>query len=472
MPIESPFVDASALLAPNPPELSYGCLMADLDRDGLPELLVVNVGAPNRLYKWRNDRLTDVASPIVGDANASGIGVACGDINGDGLLDIYILNTSVFMGPYSDPDRLLLNRGDLKFIDLFDGNPHRNTAAGRSVVFFDPEGNERHAAYVCNYAVPCRLYVQTDDGDVVDIAARLNLNQLTGGRSAIAADLSGSGRIDLFTANENDRNRLFRNKGSLRFEEIARELGLDDPAQHARGLAVCDFDRDGRLDLVWGNWEGPHRIMRQTPEGRFVNVADRAFSRPSRVRTVIVFDFDNDGWEDIFLNNLGEPNRLFHNNGDGTFSEIDPGPLALEDGLGTGATCGDLNGDGFLDLFISHGESARQPNALFLNSPNGNGWIRIHAQTTAGAPALGATVVVHAEGDERPMTRVIDGGSGYLCQLEPVAHFGLGRAERASRARVRFTNGRVWEGRDIPGGTNLTVRPLPEGAWHVEAEEP
>jgi hypothetical protein len=70
------------------------------------------------------------------------------------------------------------------------------------------------------------------------------------------------------------------------------------------------------------------------------------------------------------------------------------------------------------------------------------------------------------------MTRVIDGGSGYLCQMEPVAHFGLGRAERASRARVRFTNGRVWEGRDIPGGTNLTVRPLPEGAWHVEAEEP
>ncbi len=454
----SPFVDASDLLQPNPAELSYGCLIADLDNDGLPEILVVTVMGENRLYKWGDSRLRDVAPPEVKDVYASGIGLAAADISRNGFLDVYLLNTSTFLGPNSDPDRLLINHGDLHFADVMETNTDRNIAAGRSVCFLDALGNESFFAYVSNYASPFKCYGREESGDILDLSEQMGLYQLTGGRAVLSADIRGTGRMDIYCANENDWNRLFANQGNGHFKEMAEELGLcDEPMCHARGLQVADIDRDGRFDLIWGNWEGYHRIMRQREDGTFENIAGREFARPSRVRTIIVFDYDNDGWEDIFMNNIGEPNRLFHNNGDGTFTEVDAGPLRLPDGLGTGASVGDLNGDGFLDLFISHGESAPMPNGLFLNSPNGNNWLRVHPLTRHGAPAIGARVTVWPEGDDRPILRSIDGGSGYLCQMEPVAHAGLAKAEKA-RVEIRFTNGRVYTNDDVPANANLFIQ--------------
>jgi hypothetical protein len=276
--------------------------------------------------------------------------------------------------------------------------------------------------------------------------------------------------MDLFTANENDANRLFRRESDGRWMDYARVMGLSDPHHHARGLAVLDLDRDGLVDFVWGNWEGPHRLMKQRPDGTFLDVASQEMAQPSRVRTVIAFDYDNDGWEDLFFNNIGEPNRLFHNEGDGTFVEVDPGPLALPYGLGTGATVGDINGDGFLDLFVTHGEMAPMPNALFLNTPNGNHWLRVHAQTEKGAPAIGARLTLFAEGDDRPMIRFIDGGSGYLCQMEPVAHFGLGRATKVKRIEVRYPDGKVWSGEEIAADQSIVVRPQGMG-WEFRIKE-
>ncbi|CAN5227738.1 CRTAC1 family protein [soil metagenome] len=458
----SPFVDASALLRPNPAEVTYGCVMADFDNDGLPEILVVTVQGPNRLYKWSDSRLVDVAPPILRDLSASGIGVAAADFSGNGFLDIYLLNTSAFFGPDSDPDRLLINNGELKFDDLMARNPVTNFAAGRSVCWFDPDGLGKPYAFICNYLAPCCLYGLDANGMLQDYAPELGLDVITGGRSAVAGDILGSGRMDLFTGNEGDANRLFRNDGNGRFTDVAADLGLDDPFQNMRGLALCDFNRDGRMDLVWGNWEGPHRMMQQQPDGSFVDVANEDFARPSRVRTVIVLDYDNDGWDDIFLNNLGEANRLFHNNGDGTFSEVDPGDLAQFGGLGTGATAGDINGDGFIDIFISHGEGSPMPNALLLNSPNGNNWLRVHPLTAAGAAAIGAKVIIFPEGDTRPITRIIDGGSGYLCQTEPVAHAGLAKAARAASVEIRFTTGQVCNLQDVEANQNVFVKPAGE----------
>lgn len=210
----SPFLDASPLLRPNPAELSYGCIMADLDKDGLPEIFVACVGAPNRLYKWADSRLQDVASGVVQDVHAAGIGVAAADFTGNGFPDLYIMNASTFLGPDSDPDRLLSNRGDLEFQDLLARCPGRNVAAGRSVCWFDPFGHGEYFAYVCNYAVPCRLFGHDTAGDLIDLAPELGLDQLTGGRVAVAADFFNTGRIDLFCGNENDRNRFFRNEGN------------------------------------------------------------------------------------------------------------------------------------------------------------------------------------------------------------------------------------------------------------------
>jgi hypothetical protein len=153
---------------------------------------------------------------------------------------------------------------------------------------------------------------------------------------------------------------------------------------------------------------------------------------------VIAADFDNDGYEELFFNNIGEPNRLFGLR-DGAWTALPIGDALEPYGLGTGAAVADLDGDGRLELLISHGESGLQPLTLYHSPKNGNHWLRVLPRTLHGAPARGGVVSLLAGG--RRQIRVIDAGSGYLCQMEPVAHFGLGMADTVESVEVRWPDG-------------------------------
>jgi hypothetical protein len=117
----------------------------------------------------------------------------------------------------------------------------------------------------------------------------------------------------------------------------------------------------------------------------------------------------------------------------------DPGPATWPTGAGTGAAVADVDGDGVLELLVCHGEASEQPLALFKAANAGNNWVRYAPVTRFGAPARGATVRLTAGG--RTQVRVIDGGSGYLCQMEPVAHFGLGELTTTESVRVTWPDG-------------------------------
>jgi hypothetical protein len=158
----------------------------------------------------------------------------------------------------------------------------------------------------------------------------------------------------------------------------------------------------------------------------------------SRIRTVIAADFDNDGNPELFFNNFGEPNRLFGRR-NGQWIELDIGDAREADGLGTGAAVADIDGDGRLELLITHGESAPQPLSYYQIPTNGNHWLRIRPLTRSGAPARGALVTIQ-QGD-RITASVIDGGSGYLCQMEPVAHFGLGQNTSIDQVSIQWPSG-------------------------------
>jgi hypothetical protein len=431
-------VDKSHMLVDNPIDLSYGATIQDFDGDGQFEIFVGTQSGPNHLFKRMGDAFVEITPKALMDANCSALGVAAADITGNGLSDLYVLNSNTFAGALTEPDRLYLNLGNLQFHDLMVNHPDRNIAAGRSVAFTDPVGAGDVGLYITNYGAPNKLFVSNGNGYFRNEApVGHGLGVIAGGRSVVSQDLFNTGRMDIFVLNEGGPNLFFRNNEDS-FEECAEELGLDDPEVNGRGVAVCDFNRDGMIDLVYCNWEGEHRIMRQLEEGGFVDVAGYGFSEPSHARNIVVADFDNDGWEDIFLNNHGEPNRLLRNNRDGTFSPIDPGPMLLPDGTGTGVTCGDLDGDGMLEIYVCHGETMAQRNRMFSVAPNLNNWVRIMPMTPAGAPAIGARVELHFP---QPMTRFIDGGSGYLCQMEPVAHFGLGEIDEVPIVFIRWTDG-------------------------------
>jgi ASPIC/UnbV protein/VCBS repeat protein len=455
------FADVSGLIGHNPPRLHYGVAVADLDGDGRTEFVVAGFGGPNRVLRWNGERLRDVAAPVVADADRQAVGLAAGDIDGDGREELYVLNTDTFSGSKRFADRLFKHHLDGRWEDLFERSEHaslRNLAAGRSVAAIDRRGVGRYGFFVANHGRPMRLYEIGPDGALADLAPALNLAVTAAGRGILALPITDL-HPDILCVNEQGPNFLYRNRGDGTFVECAEAAGLADPDEHGRGVAA--FDASGEFGLCWGNWEGPHRLMVRTNDGAWKNRATAGLAFPSAVRTVIAADFDNDGHDELFFNNVGESNRLFRVLPDAEIVMLDPGDALDSDGFGTGAAVCDIDRDGVFELLVARGERGPQPLGLFkARGAEANNWLRVHPLTRFGAPARGA--VVRAEAGGRVRIRGVCGGSGYLCQMEPVAHFGFGPETRPDRVQVTWPDG---AGVVLlnPGVNRVVTVPYPRG---------
>jgi hypothetical protein len=434
------FINWSERITHNPPQLHYGIAITDTDGDGIFEAVVCGYGCSNLVLKWVNGGLLNVAPAALADPHRQAIGVAAADIDADGLEEIYFLNTDTYAGQKRFADRLF-DRADSEWVDLFSLPIHRNVVnltSGRSVAAIDRFGRGVYGFLAANYGGPLRLYELSEDGVLADVAGAAAVDFPANGRSLLALPLL-TGRQDIFVGNEHGPNFLFFNNGDGTYAEVAEEMAVHDPTQSARGAAALDANNDGQFDILCANWEGPHRLFLQSLRGPFEDCAPAALRQGARARTVVAADFDNDGRVEVFFNNMDEPNRLFGYR-EKTWVPLEIGDALEPNGLGTGAAVADFDGDGQLELLIAHGESAPQPLSLYKAPPReGFHWLRVLPLTPFGAPARGATVTV-----ETPVwrqIRAIDAGSGYLCQMEPVAHFGLGPVREIERVTVRWLDG-------------------------------
>ncbi|MGH0123095.1 UNVERIFIED_CONTAM: hypothetical protein FKN15_049634 [Acipenser sinensis] len=348
----------------NPTQLNYGLAVTDVDGDGDLEVLVAGYNGPNLVLKYDNSRevlyniaVDNKSSPFYAlrDRQGNAIAVAACDIDGDGREEIYFLNTN-------------------------------NAFSGREG---EGRGTGRYSIYIANYAsgkVGAHALIEMDEAAsdlsagiiaLSDVAEQAGVNKLTGGRGVVVGPIVSQVQSDIFCDNEYGPNFLFKNNGDGTFTDIAAQAGVDDPYQHGRGVALADFNRDGKTDIVYGNWNGPHRLFLQTSANRKLRFKD------------------------------------------------------------TGAAVTDFDGDGKLDLIVSHGESVAQPLSIYkVNQGSANNWLRVIPRTRFGSFARGAKVVVYTK-KSGPHTRIIDGGSGYLCEMEPVAHFGLGTAAMYSLIQLK-----------------------------------
>uniref|UniRef100_A0A8B9SMQ1 Cartilage acidic protein 1 n=1 Tax=Anas platyrhynchos TaxID=8839 RepID=A0A8B9SMQ1_ANAPL len=475
----------------NPTQLNYGVAVTDLDADGDFEIVVAGYNGPNLVLKYdkARGRLVNVAedersSPYYAlrDRQGNAIGVTACDIDGDGREEVYFLNTNnAFSGMATYTDKLFKLRNG-RWEDLLSDKVNRDVAsrfAGRSVACVDRTGSGRYSIYIANYAsgnVGPHALIEMDVAAsdpargvvvLVDVAAQAGVSRYTGGRGVAVGPILSDSASDIFCGNENSPNFLFHNRGDGTYRDVAAAVGeghgdrqprLDDPYQHGRGVALADFNRDGRVDIVYGNWNGPHRLYLQAGAPgrvRFRDIATPKFSMPSPVRTVIAADFDNDQELEVFFNNIAyrgsSANRLFRltrrEHSDPIVEELNPGDALEPEGRGTGGAVTDFDGDGMLDLILSHGESMAQPISIFKGTQ----------VSRAGAPRTrrsGAHL------------RIIDGGSGYLCEMEPVAHFGLGELE--SSLEVTWPDGRVLVRAVASSETNSVL----EVPYPPDTEEP
>ncbi len=456
------FLDCTRLIAGNQPRLSNGIAVTDVDGDGAFELVVAGYRTGNLVLKWDGERLVDVADPVLADPGGCAVGLAAADVDGDGREEIYILNSDRGSGPKDMGDRLFAGFGE-RWIDLLaqaENAGVANHVAGRSVAALDRHGHGRYGFVVATDGAPFRLFELSRRGRLEDAAEEAGIDMIVAGRGLVSLPFL-SDRMDLFAANEGGPNFLFRNLGDGTFEEIAGERGIADSRTAGRGVVALDADGDGLFDLLVGSWDGPQRLFLQRAGGAFVDAAPPDMALPGRVASVIAADFDNDGHEELFFNLHGAPNRLFGWRHD-EWQAIDVGDALEPRGHGTGAAVADIDGDGRLELLIAHGNGTGtpQPLSLYRSPPNGNGWLRVLPLTPHGAPARGAVVTCLAGG--RRQLRGICAGSGYLSQMEPVAHFGLGPLRAVERVEVRWPDGTIAVIDHPPAGRVLTVPYPPE----------
>lgn len=467
------FEDISFRFQANPAALRYGVSIVDVNGDGVFEAFVCGYGGANGVYMWQRGHLVDIAGSLgLAAPGRQAIGVASCDVDGDGAEEIYVLNTDSYSGDKVYSDHLFKRTPQRQYEDLMVrpvNRASRSSFAGRSVACVDRRGDGVYGVAAASYSRPLLLYELADkaSGAVVDVAREAGFVGVTGGRGitggplAPGKDYTTSAGMDVFMDNERGPSFFFQNDGHGRFTEVAGKLGISDERSNGRGVALLDANADGKVDIAVGNWMGQHRLWLAPAAGSgekpglYVDAAPPAMARPSPIRTVVVADFDNDGYQEIFFNNIcscphnmpsmcSEPNRLFRTRDGVTWEPVSIGSAAEQFGRGTGAAAYDADGDGLLELLISHGENRAEPLSLHrvadLGAAKRNHYLRVLPRTQGGAPARGALVTLRELGG-RTQVRVIDPGSGYLCQQEPVAHFGLGAATAVESVTITWPGG-------------------------------
>ena len=321
-----------------------GVAWIDYDNDGFPDLYFVNgaPGAPNALYhNNKNGTFTDVteraavAANTGAEAKAYKTGVAVGDYDNDGFLDLYVTAFG--------PNLLYHNNGDGTFTDVTakagvaGGSNDWSTSTG----FFDYDRDGRLDLFVVNY-----------------LDYRLDENPYCGLRK------EGYRMYCHPTQFDGTADRLFHNNGDGTFTDVSKQAGIANPAGKGLGVTFCDYDRDGDTDIYVANDTVRNFLYRNNGDGTFTDVAYAAGvgfdpnGKPQAGMGTDCADVDGNGYPDLFVTNFSEElNALYMNRGDGTFDDVsaNAGMNSAYLALGFGAKLYDFDNDGDLDVHVTNG---------------------------------------------------------------------------------------------------------------------
>jgi hypothetical protein len=332
-------------------------------------------------------RFTDVAARAgFGRRDIAG-GTVAEDMDGDGLIDIVLSSAE-----YCSPLRFYRNRGDGTFEDRSEAAGLLGQLGGINVVQTDYNNDGRPDLFVMRggWEIAMRNSLLRNDGDgrFTDVTRQAGLQSgAHATHSAAWADYDIDGWLDLFVGHELTPSQLFKNRGDGTFEDTTARAGVGATA-FTKGVAFGDYDKDGDPDLYVSNIRGDNFLYRNEGNGTFTErAAGLGVQKPSMSFPTWFFDYDNDGWPDIFVASFlfsieetvkhylglpseAEPLTLYRNRGDGTFADV-----TRETGLdwvvpAMGANFGDLDNDGFLDMYLGTGTPSLAsliPNIMLKN---------------------------------------------------------------------------------------------------------
>jgi hypothetical protein len=457
----------------------------------------------------RRLRFTDVTEQSGLDARGYGMGVAAGDYDNDGCVDLYLTNfgpNQLFHnncdGTFTDVSRTSGVAGDgwsvpaafVDFdrdgwLDLFVGH-YLNYSVDRNVNCFTDSRLPDYCPPERYRAEPARLYRNQRNGTFADVTASSGVARAFGPALGVStADFNGDKWIDIFVANDQRENQLWINQGDGTFKDMALRSGAalsaNGSATANMGVDAGDFDNDGDEDLIVTELSGQGSSL-------YVNDGTGLFEEQSartgiRLMTLPYtgfgagwFDYDNDGWLDILTVNgmvtqnldalgpgnpfpLQQPKLLIRNLGNGKFEDVThrAGAVFRLSEVSRGAAFGDIDNDGDVDVVVTN--AAGQVRLLVNQVGNRQHWMGLRLVGADGRrDMLGARVaIIRADGPTLWRRARADGS--YASANDPRVVVGLGRSTAVRSIQVIWPGGQVEEWSDLPVDRYTTLK---EGSGH------
>jgi hypothetical protein len=476
-----------------------GVAVFDYNNDGLLDIFFTNGAAIpslektdpsywNRLYRNNGDgTFTDVTEQAGVKGVGYSMGVAAGDYDNDGFVDLYITGVN--------RNQLLHNNGDGTFTDVTDKAGVGGTIAGYgkpwavAAGWFDSTNSGRLDLIVINYldydianaklcsigsartycapgnfkGTPNILYRNNGDGTFTDVLASSHIGQYVGKGMGLAfADYDNDGFTDIFVSNDTSPNFLLHNNGDGTFKDVALEQGVAYTSNGSfvagMGAEFRDLNNDGLPDIFHTAMFGDTFPLYKNTGTQFDDVTDvsgvTAFSHRMTAWGTGAFDFDNDGQKDLFTAGGAildtemevlhrptlQPDGLLRNNGNFNFTDVSAtaGDAFLSPRLHRGAAFGSFNNDGKIDIVVSTIND--RPQLLMNRTTNGNHWIILKLMGTKdNRDGLGTKVkITTAEGVQyNHATTAV----GYSSSSDKRVHFGLGKAAMIDKIELSWPTG-------------------------------
>jgi hypothetical protein len=504
------FWDVAAHLGLDIVGLSGGIAIEDLDGDDDLDLFMTSWGPIDDPRVFRNNgdgSYTDMTEHSGLAGIAGGLNLVHGDYDNDGLPDIFILRGAWLGDAGHHPNSLLHNEGNFRFTDVTvaagvdDANPTQTATWG------DYNNDGWLDLYLGNESIdgqnnPCRLFRNNGDGSFTDAAAEAGVEVVGFVKAAVWGDYDNDGKQDLFLARLTQPNLLFHNDGPdadgvWRFSDVTESAGVGLPT-NAFPSWWFDYDNDGWLDLLVFTYDAENRfaakprevvvdilglpaknermrLYRNNGDGTFTDTA------PELGLDAVLFtmgcnfgDLDNDGYLDVYAGTGAPdyrslmPNRMFRNDRGLAFQDVTTAGGFGHLQKGHAVAFADMDNDGDQDVYAVMGGAYAgdvYQNTLFANPGNDNSWVTV---SLVGGPsnrsAIGARIAVFTEGPSGPAEfhRVVTtGGSFGSSSLQQ--EIGLGDAERIVALEVRWPSGSSRRFDDIPIRRIVRIREDEDG---------
>lgn len=441
---------------------SGGCMaVVDMDGDGLDDVVQLH-NSTNVYILYQEEDGTFTTHNYGQISTSQQWGWAMGDLDHDGHKDIV-------SGGSSDGTHLLRisARGVYSLEQLAVPQTFQ-----QNMSMADVDNNGRVDVLACNDVGPPRLFI-TDNNGVPQFTTTyidwttMPVSDMSGNYGSCFMDFNNDGHLDFYIAkcrqgvnNPDDPrrwNRLFVNDGNNNYTDMADVYGVQDHEQ-TWASDFGDFDNDGDLDLVSIEHSTGIQLFGNDGTGHYTNITmGSGLGNTSFPLQCLFRDLDNDGFLDILI--AGGSEFFYRGNGDGTFT-LTQGLFPSSKAMHSFAF-GDLNRDGFEDVYANYGTGyvgpdSNRPDILWLNTPNGNHFFRVRlVGTTSNPDAIGARVTI--TGPWGTQIREVRSGESYGLVNSFILHFGLGRETVIPTMTVRWPSGLEETFTDLNADQTITV---------------